>query len=681
MTHISNFRIIGSLFTLISFAALRADVTMPALFSEHAVLQKSDNVPIWGKAAPGEAITVTMDKASATATAGTDGKWKTKLDLSAEGPGPFNLVVQGQNTLTIPDVVIGEVWVCGGQSNMDFILRAAAGGKEEVAASANPMLRQFKVKLNASPIPVDDVDGKWVLADPKTSDKFSAVAYYFGKDIQHALNVPVGLVNDCVGGTCIEAWTSSEALDTDPDLKAGKDAAQKARQDFDAYGVQYRDWMKQNNREDHPHGDPATYAAPAVDTKDWTPVQLPGPLSKAGLPDAGAIWIRKTIPLTPGMVNHAFDLRLGDIRDFSEVYVDGIKIGTRDMTAVDQRFSGIEKLKEATIAVRIFNAGTSAGLYPSQDGRFSFDGTPLYGPWLAKVETPLPPLDDSLKSSLPQRPAIPLAALNVAGYLFNGMINPIIPYAMRGVIWYQGEQNWNHGFQYRTAFPLLIKDWRNHWAQGDFPFYYCQIASFNGHAKSPGQSWLAEVREAQTMTLSQPSTGEAILIDIGEEGNVHPTDKVDVGDRLSRIALANTYGKPTTLFSGPSFSSLTVEGNKARLHFQHTDGGLAAKPLPATYQPNTNAPLTVPLVRTSPGGDLEGFAVCGADHVWKWATASIDGDTVVAWSDQVPTPIAVRYAWDNFPYCNLYNGAGLPAGPFRTDDFPLMSVKARYPQP
>jgi sialate O-acetylesterase len=665
--------------------AAQGDVTLPALFSNHAVLQKSDHVPIWGKAAPGEPVTVTLDKATASAKAGDDGKWKTQLDLSAEGPGPYNLVVQGTNQVTVSDVVVGEVWICGGQSNMDFVLHNASNAKDEIPASANPMLRHFKVKFNASPVPVDDVQGKWELADPKTTPQWSAVAYFFGKQMQKELGVPVGLLNDCVGGTCVETWTSSEALDTDPDLKAGKDTAQKARHDFDDYATQYAAWQKQYNREDHPAADPATFAAPGVATTDWKTVPLPGNFDAAGLPNGGAIWVRKTFTLPPEMMGHNMDMRLGDIHDFAQVYWNGTKIGERDEAAIDERYiltSSNRLLKDSgvTLAIRVFCPHGGAGLLKGADNHFSVNSIQFTGDWQAKVEYALPPLDDAAAQALPARPALPLNPQNVASYLFNGMINPVIPYAIRGAIWYQGEGNWDQGFQYRTAFPMLINDWRTRWNRGDFPFYFCQIASYNGHDKVPGQNQYSEVREAQTRTLSLPNTGEAILIDIGEDGNIHPADKVDAGERLALIAMAKTYGKKDLPYSGPTYESMTVEGSQIRLKFDHADGGLVAKALPADYAPTFNAPH-VPLVRNSPNSELEGFAICGEDHKWHWADAKIDGATVVVSSADVPAPVAVRYAWSNYPYCNLYNGAGLPAGPFRTDDFPMLSLKNRYPNP
>lgn len=302
----------------------------------------------------------------------------------------------------------------------------------------------------------------------------------------------------------------------------------------------------------------------------------------------------------------------------------------------------------------------------------------LKGEWLAKVETALPPLESVALSALPSRPAaVPYDPQNVAGYLFNGMISPVIPYGLRGVIWYQGEGNWNRGYQYRTEFPALIKDWRAKWGRGDFPFYYCQVANLSAHPAKPGNSEQAELREAQSMALALPNTGQAILIDIGEENNIHPANKVEVGDRLARIALARDYGK-NVVYSGPVYAGMSVEGGKIRVKFTHTDGGLVAKPMPAVYQPLSTDPKTVPVVRNSPGSELEGFAVCGEDRKWQWADAKIDGDTVVAGSAQVPKPVAVRYAWASNPVCNLYNGAGLPTSPFRTDDFPLSSRNNKY---
>jgi sialate O-acetylesterase len=663
--------------------ALRAEVVLPPIFSDHAVLQKSDVVPVWGKARPGEKIQVSLDRVSATAEAGSDGKWMARLNLADLGPGPFELTVTGENTLTVRDVLVGEVWACTGQSNMAFPLSAfPAVVREELPVSANPQIRQFLVANKPSREPLDEAQGKWTVASPETAGAFSATAYFFGKQLQKELGAPVGLINDSVGGTVIETWMSREALAADPELKAGSEKARTDRLAADEYAEKLLAWQKQFGREDQRAAPPESFADPKIDTTDWKPVTLPSTFASTGLPGSGAIWLRRIIPapsapdVAPGK---GIDLYLGAIRGENEVYWNGRKIGQSTTMAADRRY-GIRHnfvlAGDNVLAVRIFNPSGDAGILPGRE-RFQANHFALKGEWQAKAEFELPPMDSAAQTAMPPRPATPIEPQNVASYLYNGMIHPIVPYAIRGFIWYQGEGNWQRGFQYRTAFPLLIKDWRAKWGRGDLPFYFCQLANYMGHNPKPEESPYAEVREAQTMTLSVPNTGQAILIDIGEEKNIHPADKKSVGDRLARLALAGTYEKKVVA-SGPAFESLAIEGAKIRLQFTHIDGGLVARKLPDTYQPLSTDPQTVPLVRNSPLGELEGFAICGEDREWKWATAKIDGDSVVVWSDEVPHPVAVRYAWAQNPFCNLYNGAGLPAGPFRTDDFPLASQKARY---
>jgi sialate O-acetylesterase len=258
------------------------------------------------------------------------------------------------------------------------------------------------------------------------------------------------------------------------------------------------------------------------------------------------------------------------------------------------------------------------------------------------------------------------------------MINPLIPYAISGFIWYQGESNLPRAYQYRYAFPLLIKDWRQHWENEKLPFYFCQLANYYPKTTQPAESTFAfaELREAQSMTLKLPHTGHAVLIDLGDSENVHFGHKREAGERLAAVALANTYGKKIP-FSGPVYSSMKIEDGKIRVQFDHVDGGLVARPLGATYSVNAVNDAVAPLVRNSPKSELEGFAICGEDHKWVWADAKIDGNSVLVWSDQLPKPVAVRYAWADNPICNLYNAAGLPASTFRTDDFPASTKDKR----
>ena len=662
----------------------RAAVTLPPIFSDHAVLQAGTKTPVWGKAAPGEKIIVTLNQATANAAAGPDGKWRVLLDLHAQGPGPFDLTVHGENTLTVHDVVIGDVWACTGQSNMAFPLAPFPISKEEIPRSANGLLRQFLVTFKTSPVPLDEAQGKWTVAGPTTSGAFTAVGYFFGKQLQKELGIPIGLLNDSVGGTVIETWMSQDALNIDPEVKAGAELAQKNRVNFDEFAARYEAWQKKYDRVDHPPADPAAFNAPGVDTADWKPVTLPTLFAEAGLPDAGAVGLRRKnpVPAPPDVSpDRGIDLYLGDIRDTDTVYWNSRQIGKSDILAVQHRYgirNNFVTAPDGTLAVRVFDPADGMGILLTGGNRLTANHFLLTGEWLAKAEFDLPPLAPAAKAELPARPAVPIDPQNVAAYLYNGMIHPVVPYGIKGFIWYQGEGNAFRGFQYRTEFPLLIKDWRAKWGQPDLPFYFCQIANFMGHDPKPQESIYAEVREAQSMALSVPNTAEAILIDIGEEGNIHPAAKADTGERLARIALAKTYGRKLE-YSGPVYESMTVDGDKVRVKFQHAEGGLVARPLPATYLKVSTEPSTsTPLVRNSPAGEVEGFAVCGDDHKWQWAAAKIEGGTVVLSSPDVPKPIAVRYAWAQNPFCNLYNTAGLPAGPFRTDDFPMASKKNHY---
>ena len=311
---------------------------------------------------------------------------------------------------------------------------------------------------------------------------------------------------------------------------------------------------------------------------------------------------------------------------------------------------------------------------------YSAPGTSFAGQWLAKVEYALSPLDPEGKKEYPAPlPASPIEPFT-ATYVFNGTLNPIIHYAFRGVVWYQGESNATRAAQYAISLPLMIRDWRNHRNEGDFPFYFCQLPNFGAdrNNSTPSDSTWAELRESQTKALALRNTGQAILIDIGEDGDIHPRDKREAGARLARIALARDYGKAVS-FSGPVYRSMSIEADTICIRFAHAESGLVAHPLPDTYRPMSTDPATaLPLVRHSPQSEVEGFAICGKDRVWHWANATIAGDSVRVSASGVTAPVAVRYAWANAPTCNLFNGDGLPAGPFRTDNFPGLTDLIKY---
>jgi len=650
-------------------AAACADVTLPSLLSAHAVLQKSDHTQIWGKAAAGEKVNISLGSAHAKTTAGGDGKWKVSMDVSGIGEGPFDLTVEGANRLVVPDVLIGEVWVCSGQSNMAFGLSRAAEGAQEIPQSANVMLRQFRVANAASPTEEDDCKGAWITARPENAKEFTAVGYFFGKKLQQTLHQPVGLILAAWAGTSAMSWLPPEAFDRDPEWKSRQASVQKRLDDYptqkEQYLPAYHQWEIQFKRADHP-ADPALYAAEKAPVGDWKKVTLPSALKTVGLPDSGMVWFRKTVTIPPGSLENAM-IQIGAARDFNVLYVNGKKI---DETTVESMKGGFDvrytipagalKEGENTLAIRLSTPSERATL-PST--LFLGVGTSrilLNGEWLAKVECELPALTDEARKALPTVPPNP-GTQSVPGRIFNGMIHPLMASTIQGVLWYQGEQDTGQPGGYWKIFEAVIKGWRAGWGS-DFPFYFCQLPNYGAKKDQPENSLWAQLREAQSKALALPNTGQAVLIDVGEE-DVHPIYKKEVGERLSRIALSRSY-KQTGVDSGPVYSSMKIEGDKICLTFS-SNGKLVAKPLPAQYQPTSMSTALKPLVRNSPDGELEGFAICGEDKKWVWATAKIQGDSVLVWSPAVPKPFAVRYAWANNPTCNLYNDAGLPASPFQ----------------
>ena len=650
---------------------LLADVALPSIFSDHVVLQKSARVPVWGSAENGEEITVTLNSAKADVTTGEDGHWQVLLDLSHSGPGPFTLVVQGKNTLTISDVVVGEVWLASGQSNMEFPLRNAVNAQAEIAASANTALRQFTVAKAESSLPAKNCNGQWTVAGSETSGMFSAVGYFFCKGLQGKINAPVGLIHSSWGGSPSEAWTSKEAFETDPELRAGAKKSENELKTYperlQSYVLALSNWEASTGRKDR------SFTGMPLD--DWEPTKLPGKIS-----DAGAVWLRCRFQVPADQEGKSFSINLGSIRGVDRIYWNGVCVGEASQIQVIKRHGDRRQLipaaqvkaGEAVLAVRFFSSTDDIVL-----ARDAEAGTWSRSVWELKTEFKLPVLSEAEKTALPVSPGMNPEAWRAASHLYNAMIHPLIPYAIKGAIWYQGESNIERAYQYRNAFPLLINDWRMHWGEGDFPFYFCQLANMNGKQPAPVQSSWAELREAQALTLAVPHTGQAVLIDLGEAGDVHARNKADVGARLAALALGQTYGFSVP-FSGPVYESMKIENGQIRLSFEKTADGLVANPLPSIYVVSSLTGKKAPLLRNSPKSKFEGFAICGVDRKWVWADARIEGNKVVVWSAQVDAPVAVRYGWADNPTCNLYNTAGFPASPFRTDDFPMNTGNARY---
>jgi sialate O-acetylesterase len=489
---------------LTSGGVAEAAVKVNSLFTPHMVLQRDQPNRVWGWATAGEKVTVTIGNHSESATTGADGKWMVTLKPLPAG-GPHTLTIAGENTITIDDVLVGEVWICSGQSNMQWSINQSLDPDLEKLTAKLPNVRLISVPQVGTQEPQDDFKGSWQVCSPEVVGDFSAVGFFFGRQLHAALDVPIGLIDNAWGGSACEAWIRKDLLTADP---------------------QYEPLMT----------------------------------------------------------------RWKQLEDKYDQLVAEWKVAA-------------DKAK-------------------------------------AEGKNPPPHPDGQMRGN--HRPS----------NIYNGVLKPTIGYGIRGAIWYQGESNAGRAYQYRELFPLMISNWRQEWGQGDFPFYYVQLADFKAEATAPAESDWAELREAQTMTMDKlPNVGEAVIIDIGEGKDIHPMNKQDVGKRLARWALGQTYGMPIA-YRSPRYQSMTKNGSTVTLTFSHADGGFR--------------PFDV--------NEAVGFAVAGEDRKWYPAIGKVVGDKIEVSAEQVADPVAVRYAWADNPVCNVYSKSGLPLTPFRTDDWPGVTI-------
>ena len=650
---------------IIVFAAVaRAEVRLPAIIGDNMVLQQGMKVRIWGSANAGEHVTVTFEKKSVSTVADAQGRWQVWIGPLKAG-GPSELTVNG---VIIKNVLVGEVWLCSGQSNMEWPLINTVGGAETVAKANHPEIRLFTVEHQIAGTPLDDVKGHWVVTTPDDAAHFSAVGYFFGRELYQHLKVPIGLINSSWGGTPAEAWTSNDALTSSPELKPILDKYESslnvAPQAMNDYARALAQWEEKNLYIDPGNkGEALGYADPAASTTDWAKMDLPKQFESAGLLIDGAVWFRKEVELPESWSGKDLVLRFTPIDDHDVTYFNGRKIGatgreTPNSYMVLRRYVVPGTLVHAgrnVIAVRVFDSAGEGGF--SRGGAMSIEpavngdteAISLRGVWDYKVELALEPK----RPDWGTRPeAVGTSNQNSPSVLYNAMIAPLVPFAIRGVIWYQGESNAGRAYQYRTLFPVMIRNWRSAWGR-EFPFYFVQLANWHASKAEPDESDWAELREAQMMTLREPQTGMAVTIDIGDENDIHPRNKLDVGRRLAAWALSGTY-RQNVIPSGPLFDHFKIDGDKVRIRFKHGAG-----------------------LKTSDGGPVKGFAIAGEDRRFVWADARIEGDTVIVSSPKVVKPVAVRYGWADNPIANLYNKADLPASPFRTDDWPGVTATRR----
>lgn len=635
-----------TLVLLYSSAALFAALRLPRIFSDHMVLQRDRAIPVWGWAEPNEKITVQLNKQSQSTTADAGGRWQLRLAPESAG-GPYQLIVNGKERLVVEDVLIGDVWICSGQSNMEWTVSQSKDPQATIAAAQNTQIRHFKVPHAIAAAPVADVTGgSWQPATSEFVGEFTGVGYFFANALYQRLKIPIGLLNTSWGGTHVETWTSRSAFENSPEFR--EMIAGMPRLNLDSIAQIKSEAIKKRIAElqGNPPGNPAqtaTWSAPGFDDSRWPKMQAPGLWEQQALGDLdGEVWLRKTFDLKPEDSGKSAQLSLAMVDDNDETYVNGVKVGATVGYNLPRRYTipaGVLQAGANTIAVKVTDTGGGGGIWgAAADLQIVLDGRPqsLSGTWPYQVASVMEGNAGVGPNSFPT-------------LLFNGMLHPLLPYAISGVIWYQGESNADRAYQYRKAFPLMIQDWRKQWNQGDFPFYFVQLSSYNADNGNSalGSTW-AELREAQTLTLSLPNTGMAVTTDVGNPTDIHPRNKQSVGARLAAIALSKHYGK-SMVCQGPVYQSMRKEGSKLILSFSQAVNGLWTD---------------------DKYGYLKGFEIAGADQQFKYAKAWIEGDKVVVFREGVNDPVAVRFGWaDDASENNLYNKERFPAQPFRTDNW------------
>ena len=622
-----------------------AQVKLPALINDSMILQRDEPIKIWGWASPGEEVEIKFAGKKYKAVAGKDKKWLVTISPMKAG-GPFTMEIHASNHLIIRDIMLGDVWICGGQSNMEIpMARVKEKYPDEIANANNSFIRH----INIAPqydfhAPKEDViAGRWQTANASTVAQFSALGYFFAKELYQLYQVPIGLVKTSYGGSPVEAWLSDDALKEFPVHAAMKD---RFKNDLLIDSIQRTDkkitdqwyssiWHQDKGMQEQPRWYDTAYVA-----SDWSSMMIPGYWDDQ-LPQKtnGVLWFRKEIDIPPDFAGKPSFIRLGTIVDRDSVYINGKFIGTTGYQYPPRRYDiavGTLRPGKNVITIKVINSNGRGGFtldkpYYISSGNVILD---LKGSWqykIAAVSAPLPSTTNILLTP---------------GGLFNGVIAPITNYAIKGFIWYQGETNTGRPFEYEKLFTSMINDWRSKWKQGPLPFLYVQLANFNEPQLRPSESDWAALREAQRRTLKLSNTAMAVAIDLGEWNDLHPLNKKDVAKRLALAAQRLAYGNKKVLISGPTYQSMKIEKSRIVLSFTCTGSGLVARDNKA----------------------LRHFAIAGADKKFVWAQAAIKNNTVVVWNENIKNPLYVRYAWaDNPEGANLSNKEGLPASPFSTE--------------
>lgn len=627
------------------FANLHATVKLSHIFSDNMVLQRDKPIKVWGWANKNETIEVSFFGQVKKTKADRYGKWTLSLAEVAYG-GPYEMIVKGKNnSISLKNILIGDVWLCSGQSNMEMPVHgwgSVYNYQEEIDSADYPLIRAFNVVKGMNVQPQEDFNGSWIVCSPQSVANYSAVAYFFARILNKELNIPIGIINSSWGGTEIESWISTDTYNELPDKFSEKYKNIKIT-DFEQF-------VRENETNKNLYlaamnNDPGIneeWFKPSANISLWSKMQIPQMWENVLGDVDGIVWFRYNITLPEGDEGRNATIQLGTIDDDDIVWINGVKIGETHGYAVNRLYdipSGVLRSGENVITVRVTDNSAGGGIYGNPDnlylktakGKYSLSGEWSYNPSVTNTAFNYVNVSPNMHFSL----------------LYNAMINPIIQFSLKGIIWYQGESNSSQAYNYRTLFPAMINDWRKKWGY-ELPFYWVQLANYMSKDKIPQESEWAELREAQALTLSLPQTAQAVITDIGEENDIHPRNKQDVGLRLALIALKKTYGMDSIVCSGPTFKSMNIIGSKAYIEYNNVGQGLLVN---------------------NKYGYIEGFAIAGADKKFEWAKAYLDGDKVIVFSSNVSKPVAVRYSWSDNPDVNLFNTRGLPAAPFRTDDW------------
>ncbi len=636
---------------LVAFSAC-ATVSLPTLVSDHMILQRDRVIKIWGWASQGEKINIQFNGKTEKTVTGKDNKWIIYLPAMKAG-GPFTMIIKGKNEIVVSDILIGDVWFCSGQSNMVLPMeRVKEKYPEETAHDSFPEIRNFFIptKADINKIYDDLPPGKWVPAEGADLLSFGALSYFFAKRLFQKYHIPIGIINSSVGGYSIDAWMSVDALQGFPKMEDEI----KNLKDSNYINDLIRNRQLKNSESsstistpDKGIAGPVKWTDPDFIPQNWHKFWMPGYWADQGVKGLhGIIYFRKEINIPGSMTGVKAKLFLGCIVDADSTFVNGKFVGNITYQYPPRRYSlpsGILKPGKNIIVVKLVNTSEKGGFVPDKNYSIEANGQKidLRGDWTYQVGQVQHPLKDEGYGSYDW------VTHNSPTGLYNTMVAPAIHYAIKGIVWYQGEADWGNAKDYAKYLQALINDWRKKWNEGEIPFLFAQLPGFMEVEYSPSESDWAQLRQSELEALNLPNTGMAVTIDLGEWNDIHPLDKKDVGERLAFWAEHLAYGSNDPDYSGPVYQSYKIEGNKITLSFSHVGTGLIVKG----------------------GGELYYFAIAGADKKYVWAKAEINGDKIIVWNDAVPNPVSVRYAWANNPEAaNLYNKRGLPASPFETDN-------------